>query len=207
MQPFVKFHDKNAYSLAWAPDGRWIYMTHPTKSEHLTTNTNIGAVSYPGGKFRDLTTDTATHIGVSVTSDGKTLATVLAKSTQDIAILPGSGGDALSTVPGLTRNGNVTALDWSTDGQLFVSEGIRLLRMHPDGSDPTTIVNDPKSWISNVTSCDAGRWLASLGGFMARTDCHLAYEARRHNPHRSALSGPQTRGTCSPDGKWIYYTN
>jgi serine/threonine protein kinase len=206
MQPFVQFKDKNVFSVAWAPDGRSIYMTHPTKSEHLTTNTNIGAVSYPDGKFRDITTDTATHIDVSVSSDGKTLATVLAKSNQDIALLPGSGGDVISTVPGLTRNGSVAAFDWSTDGHLFVSEGIRLLRMHTDGSDLTTIINDPKSWISNITSCDAGHWLAFTWWFHGQDQTAIwRMKPDGTNPLRIGPGSPQTLWTCSPDGKYIYF--
>jgi len=206
MQPFAKFKDKYVFSLAWAPDGRWIYMTHPTKSEHLATNTNIGAVSYPDGKYRGITTDTATHVGISVSGDGKTLATVLSKSTQDVAIVPGSGGDVLSTVPGLTRNGSVTALDWSSDGQLFVSEGIRLLRIHTDGSDPTTIVNDPKSWISNVTSCYGGRFLAFTWWFHGQDQSAIwRMKPDGTNPLRIGPGGLQTYWTCSPDGKYIYF--
>jgi eukaryotic-like serine/threonine-protein kinase len=209
MQPFVQYSDKLLYGIAWAPDGRWIYMIHITKSERLSINSNIGAVSYPGGKFRDITSDTTAHFGVSITSDGKSLATVLAKTTPEIAILSGAGGDAISTVPGLTRNGSVAAFDWSADGQLVVSEGIRLLRVRPDGSDQTVLVNDPKSWISNVASCDSGRWLA------------VTWWVHGNNPSSAAIwrmkldgSSPtqiiptnhdNTRWTCSPDGKWIYY--
>jgi Tol biopolymer transport system component len=149
MQLFVQYQDKFLDRVAWAPDGRWIYITHTTRGERLSESTNIGAVSYPDGKFRYVTADTISHYGVFLSGDGKTLSTVLVKFSWDVAILSGSGGDTFSNVPGLTRSGTVTALDWSPDGQLFVSEAIRLLRIHPDGSDPTTIVSDPKSWISS----------------------------------------------------------
>jgi eukaryotic-like serine/threonine-protein kinase len=209
VQPFVQFSDKLVYRIAWSPDGRWIYMTHTTKSERLATNTNIGAVSYPGGKFRDVTADTATHFGVSVTTDGKTLATVLSKSTPEVAILAGSGGNALSTVPGLTRNGSVAALDWSADGQLFVSEGIQLLRVRPDGSDPVTLVSDPKSWISNVVSCDSQRWLAVtwwIHGGNAQSAAIWRMKLDGSSPTQIVPTNmDQTRWACSPDGKWIYY--
>jgi eukaryotic-like serine/threonine-protein kinase len=211
MQPFVQFSDKLVYRIAWSPDGRWIYMTHTTKTERLAVNTNIGAVSYPGGKFRDVTADTATHYGVSVTSDGKTLATTLSKSTPEVAILSGSGGDALSTVPGLTRNGSVAVLDWSADGQLFVSEGIQLLRVRPDGSDQTTLVSDPKSWISNVVSCDSRRWLAVTWWFHGTTSRSAAIWRMKLDGSSPTQIVPtdldNTRWVCSPDGKWIYYHN
>src|ERR1700677_3465024 len=116
-------------------------LTHTTRGERLSESTNIGAVSYPDGKFRYVTADTISHYGVFLSGDGKTLSTVLVKFSWDVAILSGSGGDTFSNVPGLTRSGTVTALDWSPDGQVFVSETIRLLRIHPDGSDPTTIVS------------------------------------------------------------------
>jgi serine/threonine protein kinase len=211
MQPFVQFPDKLVYRIAWSPDGRWIYMNHTTKAERLSVNTNVGAVSYPGGKFREITTDTTSHFGVSVTSDGKTLATVLAKSTPEIAILPGSGGDTLSSVPGLTRNGSVAAFDWSADGQLFVSEGIRLLRVRPDGSDPTTLVSDPKTWISNVASCDSRRWLAVTWWFHGNNSRSAAIWRMKLDGSSPTQIVPtdldDTRWACSPDGKWIYYTD
>jgi serine/threonine protein kinase len=209
VQPFVQFPDMLVYRIAWSPDGRWIYMTHTTKAERLVTNTNIGAVSYPGGKFRDVTADTSTHFGVAVTNDGKTIATVLSKATPEVAILSGSGGTALSTVPGLTRNGSVAALDWSADGQLFVSEGVQLLRVRPDGSDSTTLVNDAKSWISNVASCDSRRWLAVTWWFHGNNENSAAIWRMKLDGSSPAQIVPtnldQTRWACSPDGKWIYY--
>jgi eukaryotic-like serine/threonine-protein kinase len=209
VQPFVQFSDMLVYRIAWSPDGRWIYMTHTTKAERLVTNTNIGAVSYPGGKFRDVTADTSTHFGVSVTNDGKTIATVLSKATPEVALLSGSGGNALSTVPGLTRNGSVAAFDWSADGQLFVSEGVQLLRVRPDGSDSTTLVNDPKSWISNVVSCDSRRWLALtwwMHGGNANSAAIWRLKLDGSSPAQIVPTNlDQTRWACSPDGKWMYY--
>jgi len=209
MEPFVQYPNKFIARLAWSPDGRWIYMTHTNRGDRLFGITNIGAVSYPEGKFRDVTADTTNHYGVFLSGDGKSLATVLTKVTGEIAVLPGSGGDSFSTVPGLTRTGIVAAFDWSTDGQLFVSEGIRLLRMHPDGSDSTTIVNDPKSWISNVASCDAGHFLAVAWWFHA-TDSNSAHIWRMKpdgsNPTQMlSTENTSAKWVCSPDGKWIYF--
>jgi serine/threonine protein kinase len=208
-EPFAQYPNRVIVRLAWSPDGRWIYMTHTDKGDRLFGITNIGAVSYPDGKFRDVTADTTNHYGVFLSSDGKSLATVLTKITGDIAVLPGPGGDAFSTVPGLTRTGIVAAFDWSTDGQLFVSEGIRLLRIHPDGSDPTTIVSDPKSWISNVASCDAGRFLA-LAWWFHGTDSNSAHIWRvkpdGSNPTQILATETTTaKWLCSPDGKSLYY--
>jgi eukaryotic-like serine/threonine-protein kinase len=207
-QPFVQYTDKFIDRLAWAPDGRWIYATHTSRGERVSDNTNIGAVSYPDGKFRDVTNDTTYHYGIFLTADGKTMATVLVKSTWDVALMPGSGGESSSTVPGLTRSGTVTSFDWSTDGQLFVSEGIRLLRIHPDGSDPTTIVSDPKSWISNVASCDSGNFLAATWWYHG-ADPNAGFIWRMKpdgsNPAQIVPTSISAKWACSPDGKWIYF--
>ncbi len=209
MQPFVQFQDKFPVRLAWAPDGRWLYMTHTTKGKLASGIANIGAVSYPDGKFRDVTADTTLHYGVFLSSDGRTLATVLARYNWDVAVLAGSGGDSFTTVPGLTRSGTVAAFDWSTDGQLFVSEGLRLLRTHTDGSDPTTIVADSKAWISNVVSCDAGRFLA-LAWWFHGADPNSGFVWRikpdGSNPAQLIpIGSAYAKWACSPDGKWIYF--
>ena len=182
---------------------------HELKAIVSSASPTSEPISYPDGKFRDVTADTTNHYGVFLSSDGKSLATVLTKITGDIAVLPGSGGDAFSTVPGLTRTGIVAAFDWSTDGQLFVSEGIRLLRIHPDGSDPTTIVSDSKSWISNVASCDAGRFLA-LAWWFHGTDSNSAHIWRikpdGSNPTQVLSTETITaKWVCSPDGKSLYF--
>ena len=130
------------------------------------------------------------------------------KFSWDVAILSGSGGDTFSNVPGLTRSGTVTALDWSPDGRLFVSEAIRLLRIHPDGSDPTTIVSDPKSWISNVASCDAGHFLA-IAWWYHGTDSNSGSIWRLKpdgsSPVQIVPTNISAKWACSPDGKWIYF--
>lgn len=207
VKPFVEFSDKLAFQMAWSPDGRWLYFVYPSKSERMSLNFRIGAVSYPEGKFRPIVNDTTNHSTVSVSADGRTLATVQSETPEEISILPGTGKGAATTVSNLPRQGAVPNFDWTPDGQLLVSEGVQLVRMRIDGSNAVTMVTDPTSWINGVASCGGGRSI--LLNWMLHGDGQ-SFRLWRTNPDGSnatllAPGGEDILWNCSADGKWLYY--
>ena len=79
------------------------------------------------------------------------------KSAMEADILDGSGKGAATAIPGIPPQQVLARIDWTPDGHLLVSEGIRLLRLAPDGSDVTTLLSDSNAWMREVASCDGGR--------------------------------------------------
>jgi Tol biopolymer transport system component len=80
--------------------------------------------------------------------------------------------------------------------------------MRPDGSDPTTIVSDPKSWISNISSCDAGHFLAVAWWYHGTgSNSGLIWRMKPDgsSPEQIVPTAISAKWVCSPDGKWIYY--
>ncbi len=78
--------------------------------------------------------------------------------------------------------------------------------MRADGEDRTTIIDDPKSWISSAVSCDGGRWLA-IGWRFRGPDNSAIWRLKPDgsNSLKIAVGSSETRWVCSPDGKWIYF--
>ncbi len=207
--PFAKFNDKFPFDIAWTPDGRSLAVVYVSKGTQLSANYQIGMFSYSDGAFRTVTNDLASHTGLSISADGNTLATVQTQSAAEIDLLPANGTGAANAVPGISRQEMVAGFDWTTDGQLLVSEGNRIQRMSTDGAKPVTVLNDPASFIKDVVSFGGGGYLALVWVF------HDGNEAKiwRTNADGSGAK-PLTAGSgrmllwdCSPDGKFLYYTD
>jgi eukaryotic-like serine/threonine-protein kinase len=207
LKPFVQFDDKVVFEMAWGPEGHWLYFVYPSKTERISLNTRIGAISYPDGQFRPIVNDTTNHLTVALSADGKTLATVQSEAPEELTILSGTGNGPSTLVPNLPRQGTVPNFDWTPDGQLLVSEGVQLVRMHTDGSNSVVLVNDSTSWINDVASCGSGRWISLT--WMLHGDGHSTKVWRTNLDGSNAVvladGGEDVLWNCSPDGKWLYY--
>jgi WD40 repeat protein len=75
-----------------------------------------------------------------------------------------------------------------------------------DGGQPTTVMNDPNSWIVDMARC-GDRYLVLSWAFHGGTNRTGIWRANADGSNPT----PLTKGTfdyfpmCSPDGKWIYY--
>ena len=204
---FQSFDDKVLTRLVWDPNGQSIFVVFAALGgDPFTVNTRLGAFSYPGAKFRILTNDVVDHDTISITADGKVLATLQDQSAMEADILDRSGSGAVTAVPGIPAQQILAGLDWTVDGHLLISEGTRLLRLAADGSDVATLLSDQAGWIREVASCDGGRSIYALwylhGGSKGvkiwRTN------ADGSDPKAVTATGDTTLFGCSPDGKWIY---
>ena len=208
VEPFVAPADKIILGNAWAPDGRGIFVAYVPRGEHLSVQTQIGLFSYPDGAFRPITNDLTDHSSLSLSADGHTLATVQKETSTQIVLMPPSGAGPLTLVPGLSARETLPSFSWIGDGQLLISHGDRLVRQHTDGTHAVTLLSDPAAWISAPVSCDSDRWIALNWMVHGQGSANRIWRA---NPEGSDLV-PLTSGEfgsfwgCSPDGKWLYYT-
>jgi serine/threonine protein kinase len=210
MDPFVKLSEKLPFWVAWAPDSRELFAVYlQAKGPDMSFNSQVGVFSYPGGKFRRITNDAANHQALTVSADGKTLATVQTQSENEIDILPAAGAGAVSAVPGIPRREGVWGIDWMPDGHLLISEGVRLLRMQADGTNAVTLLRDPSSWIKDATACGP-RSLALTWIFHESGNLWKIWRADADGSRATPLAtvgGNAVLWTCSPDGKWLYYSD
>src|SRR5271154_1248073 len=152
---FQSFDDMVILRLLWDPNGRNIFVIFATTGgEPFTGNTRLGVLSYPEAKFRILTNDVVDHDTISITADGKTLATLQDQSAMEVDVLDASGKGTPTAIPGIPPQQVLAGMDWTPDGHLLISEGIRLLRLAADGSDVTTLLSDPRAWMREIASCD-----------------------------------------------------
>jgi serine/threonine protein kinase/Tol biopolymer transport system component len=205
--PFVSFSDKFALQFSWAPDGHSIYMVYPSAQKPFSLKSKVGVVSYPEGEFRPIISDVNDHIGASLSADSSTLATVQDISASEVDILPGNGAGTPARVPGIASQTVFTAVDWASDGQLLVSEGLSLLRMNIDGSNAQTLISDSNSWINDMHSCDFGRFI-SFTWFLhdGSGDAIRVWRSNEDGSNASAVSLHQdVKFLISCDAHWLYY--
>jgi eukaryotic-like serine/threonine-protein kinase len=208
MNPFVELSDKMVTGAAWSHDGRWLFGVYASRGQRISFDRQIGAFSYPDGKFRTITNDAASYSGIAVSADGKTLATVQNQPENEIDILSAQGAPVPSVLPGVPRQQQILGFDWAQDGDLLISEGSRLVKMRTDGSKVSTVVDDSGAVIPGVSAC-GGDSIAFLWFFHGGTNDLGLWRAKLDGSGQAQLSRNAATivWNCSPDGKWMYYVD
>jgi serine/threonine protein kinase/Tol biopolymer transport system component len=108
-------HNFAGYSnLAWLPDGRHLLVLY-TKAH--SDRGQIGIVGASSADFHTLTNDVNAYSQLSISADGKTLATVLTNVDSSIAYYKGDGGAMISSTP---LHITPSSLAWADEDHLFL---------------------------------------------------------------------------------------
>ncbi len=75
VETLIRMQDKILANTLWLPSGRGL-VTRYTERISPIARAQIGYVSYPGGEFTTITRDTNDYKSLSLSGDGKTIATV-----------------------------------------------------------------------------------------------------------------------------------
>jgi len=209
LNPFAVYVDKLVFDLAWTPDGRWILTDYASRGARMARYDQVGEVSFPAAKFLTITNDATDHTSLSLSGDGKTLATVQTQQSNEIDLLPGSGGGSFRAVPNIPRQGLIPSIEWTPDGELLLSQGWQLKRMRTDGSNEVTLLDDPSGWILSAFSCDEGRSIL-VDWALHGSETGSALRVWRTNadgsdPKPLTSSGFVVLVGCTADGKWAYF--
>ncbi|MGE5244270.1 MAG: protein kinase domain-containing protein [Betaproteobacteria bacterium] len=208
LQPFVTSSDKLILSNRWAPNGRFIFVTYVSRGDRLSVRGQIGLYTFPGGVFHPVTNDLADHSSLSLSADGRAMATVQTETSTEIVLGSDHGSAFSASVPGIAPQDTIQGFAWTEDGQLLISFGDRLVRQGTDGANPVTILSDPAAWISDPASCDHDRWIAVNWMFHGEKHATRIWRVNADGSNPVALT-PGEFGTlwgCSPDAKWLYYS-
>jgi eukaryotic-like serine/threonine-protein kinase len=189
---------------AWFPDGSALLVSATTAATGFLRD-QLGIVSYPGGDFRPLTTDTNGYIHPSISADGQSIAASQVQGKFEIAIAPGSSPEKLTPIR-LPSNLPTWGWDWTPDAQLLVVQGPDIRMVNPAGGD-RVVFSDPRYPMDQVTSCGTGlyivfRTLGRSGGAEAN---FWRLDSNGTNLTRLTLGLNERVPACSNDGKWLYY--
>ena len=189
---------------AWFPDGSALLVSATTAATGFLRD-QLGVVSYPGGDFRPLTTDTNGYIHPSISADGQSIAASQVQGKFEIAIAPAGSPEKLTPIK-LPSNLPTWGWDWTPDAQLLVVQGPDIRMVNPAGGE-RVVFSEPRYPMDQVTSCGNGRYIVfrTLGRSGGAEANFWRVDSNGTNLTRLTLGLNERVPACSNDGKWLYY--
>jgi serine/threonine protein kinase len=204
-QRLVTFNDKAPFELKWLPDGGGILGLYQQAGPSFQ-RTQIGFIPSGGGQLQPITRDTNRYLTLTISGDGKTLASVQLKITQNLYLLPATGGQSADSKPVFPQGQEVRGFGWAAGGGFLITDGPRLLRLAADGKNQTQLLGDSTAGIVDPSSCGNDRLIFSWM-FHGGTNTLSLWRANADGsgPARLTEGKRDFRSVCSPDAKWAYY--
>jgi len=202
---FVTFKDKATLELHWLPDGRGILAAYQQAGSDFL-RPQIGFIPADGGQLQPITRDTNRYATLTLSADGKTLASVQLKTSQNLYLLPGTGSQSADVKPLIPQGQEVRGFNWTGEGSLLVGDGPRLLRRTADGKTQTQLIADSAAGIFDFSTCGRDHLIFSWA-FHGGTNTASLWRANADgsNPMKVTDGKLDVGAVCSPDGKWGYY--
>jgi serine/threonine protein kinase len=201
-----RFNNLQWNDLAWLPDGRGLIATYQ-RNATTYARSQIALVSEPAGQFRPITRDTNNYQTLTLSADGRTLATVQQRSTQTFYVLPAAGftGDTPNPAPAQSKESFF--FDWAGNGTLYFDDVNSLVRMSTDGGDKVTLLSDPGAQFIHPTSCQNGRYIVFIwAGHSVNSKTNIwRVNADGSNPKQLTDGMQDIAPECSPDGRSVLY--
>jgi eukaryotic-like serine/threonine-protein kinase len=201
-----RFNSLQVNDLAWLPDARGLIVTYQQNAS-FAARSQVAFVSEPAGQLRPITRDTNNYQTLSLSADGRTIATVQQRLTQTFYVLPASGFSGGAPNPAPAQVQQAFFFDWAGDGTLYFDNVEALLRISADGANKTTLLSDRAAQILQPTSCQNGRYIVfNWASHSAGNKVNIwRVNADGSNPKQLTDGLQDIQPACSPDGKWVFY--
>ena len=218
-QPLASVKASVVTDLAWLPDMRGLLISHLGRESGYSRN-QIAYVALPSGETTAITKDTNNYSNLSLSADGKTIATSQQKASRTFYLLPADGGGAnASPRPIFEQERDIANFAWAGNEQIVVSEADKLVRFSLDGKSRAVLASDPNAFLNAPETCSttaAGSDAAESHRIVFAWAGH-AENATGRSIWRVDLDGSNlkqlTNGhgdqdpSCSLEGKWVYFIN
>jgi eukaryotic-like serine/threonine-protein kinase len=194
-------------SPAWLPDGSGLLALYTGKENNFARQ-QIVEVTLRDRSLTAITHDINNYSDLSLSADGKKIATILSQSRFDLFVVPSSELGSGQVLP-LIAGSHATGFSWTPDGQLLLAEdALNLFR--PDTGSKTQLTSPGQDGVAlQPSACADGRYVVtSIGGHGgARTVTVWRMDAHGGNLKQLSDGKLDQFAACSPDGKWAYYTD
>jgi len=193
------------YESAWLPDGKAL-ITPSTASDSGFLKVQLGYLTYPGGEFRALTTDTNDYLHPSVSADGRLVVASQSQYRQQFQI---GSAEGMNDWKPLVLSSQIAVWHWAwlPDGRLVMPQGGDIRVVNPAGGE-TVILSDKEHIPDQVTVCGksyiAFRQFRRGGGSGANL-WRMNFDGTDQKQLTTGLN--DVRPVCSADGKWVYYVD
>jgi len=165
----------------------------------------IGYVTLADGQLRGISRDTNSYSTLSLSADGKTLATVQQKVVSNFYILPGEGSASADSSPISTGGEQIRSFNWAADGGLLTSDLTQLEHRDANGKNPSQLIGDPSAGILGPWQC--GSYIVFPWGFHDNTNSINIWRANADGSHPVKLADENFDSfpVCSTNQNWVYF--
>ena len=202
------FKDRFLVEVQALPDGRGLFvMNGQTKSGGVKAQ--IGFLPASGGEIEPITRDANRYGTLTVSADGRTLASVLARSEATVSVLSDTGhgfGEPRQILARANEFDDFSSLRWSGNNNLLLNNFAHMLKVGRDGKNQTELLSDPDARMFEPAACGANYIVFSWdnrGGISSRNIWRV--NADGSAPLRLTDGKRDWWPVCSPDRKWVYY--
>jgi eukaryotic-like serine/threonine-protein kinase len=191
-------------SPVWLPDQTGILVAATGRDSNFNRS-QIGIFSYPQGVYRPITNDTSSYPSISLSADGKTIATVQSQYVGTLETAPYDGKQAGKPVTISTRPPTYW-FAWSPDGKILADQENGIFQMNADGSNRAPLLHDDFPSFGPI-SCDHGRYIMFSSAFRGGSSSMNIWrmDATGGNLKQITTGTDDEPAMCSPDGKWLVY--
>jgi eukaryotic-like serine/threonine-protein kinase len=198
--------------FAWLPDGSAVVFAAGV--DQVTVNAQLWELGYPDGDARRITNDLNFYNGATITSDGSNLATVQVGLAGTIWVTSTGGVDSFSqprqVTSGIDRADGLAGISWAGPDKI-------LFGYYRSGTIHFAITGLAGSDLRDVpTSGALSEWPSVCGDgkhfvFGAQDSSHHISIWREDmdggNPKQITSGQLDVLPACSPDGKFVVYTD
>lgn len=194
--------------VAWLPDGKNVMILATPPSNPWQSQ--IWRVSYPVGEATRITHDLNNYVGVSLTSDGGTLATVSTQTTSNIWIAGKNDWDHPRQVTqGLSNEDGTDGLSWTSHGTLVytsLANGNTSLWVLDPGSGAVQKLIGTAMPDSNPSVCRGTGTIVFMTG-LEQGAMNIWQVNEDGGGLKQLTNSSDGFPSCSTDGKWVAYVS
>jgi eukaryotic-like serine/threonine-protein kinase len=191
-------------SPAWLPDQSGILIVASGRDSNFN-RAQVGLFSYPQGVYRPITNDTNSYPSISLSADGKTIATVQSQYVGTLETATYDGKEAGKPVTISTRP-PTNWFAWTPEGKILAEQENGIFQMNADGSNRAPLLHDDFPSFDPI-SCDHGRYIMFSSAFREGSSAESIWrmDATGGNLKQITTGTDDQPAMCSPDGKWLVY--
>jgi len=197
-------NDMQLFHPQWSSNQRSLVLLYGAKSDG-TTRHQIGAVSYPEGKFRTITNDTNHYVGLSLSAAASELVSVVGRTTATLEVWPGDGRGAPAQI--VDARETIRGFAWTTDGGILYPRGNQLLVHTAAGPERTLFVSDMNSPPYAVDVCGGSGAVVFVWPFRNNSTAQNVWRINADGTQPQQLTDFRVTAVpaCSPDGNWVAF--
>ncbi len=205
-QPFAKADWLSLPGVTWLPDGSALLLAGRDSETKLL---QIWLLSYPDGKLRRITNDLSRYVGVSLTADGKTLASVQSDHLSNIwAMTADDPRSAKRLTFEAGKYDGYIGLSWTPDGRIIYNSRASgywdLWIVNEDGTNNRQLTFNARNNLTPSVTAD-GRYVVFVSDRSGKDELWRV-DLDGGNPKQLTDSpGGVGKPNCSPDGRWVVY--